>query len=183
MSPCSASPAAVSFLPCQGCDRAGDTNRAQTSSPERVIAKRAPQGCLLQRGPATDHSRHRQQSQRLGRRRVAKSQTTLAPCPVCSEAPWHLGDRTHLWGTARGWGFPFLAAWLAGTGHTAGQQPAPLRGHGVGSEPGRCLLGSSGLAPRFPSLIELFTCCLPGVVCFGGARCGLPGPSLPCLAG
>lgn len=122
--PCSASPAAVSFQPCRGCDRAGDTNKAQTSSPELVIAKRAPQGCLLQRGLATDHSRHRQQSQRLGRRPVAKSQTTLAPCPVCSEALWHLGDRTHLWwGTARGWGFPFLAAWLAGTGHTAGQRP------------------------------------------------------------
>lgn len=88
---------------------------------------------------------------------MAESQTTLAPCPVCSEAPWHLGDRTHLRrGTARGWGFPFLAARLAGTGHTAGQRPAPLRGHGAGSKPGRCLPGGSGLAPRFPSLTELF---------------------------
>lgn len=124
--------------PCQGCDHAGDTNRAQISSPECVIAKRAPQGCLVQRGPATDHSHHCQRSQRLGRRRVAESQTTLAPCPVCSEAPWHPGDRTHLWqGTARGWGFPFLAAWLAGTGHTAGQRPAALGGHGARSKPGK----------------------------------------------
>ncbi|XP_031981141.1 interleukin-17B isoform X1 [Corvus moneduloides] len=136
--------------PCLGCDHAGDTSRAQTPSPEHVVAKRAPRGCLVWRGPAADHSRHRQRSQRPGRRRVAESQTTLAPCPVCSEAPWHLGDRTHLRrGTARGWGFPFLAARFAGTGHTAGQQPAPLRGHGAGSKPG-ALCGLPG--PSLPRL-------------------------------